>query len=455
MKNPAILIDPLHDIDLKEGKFEKTTAADIRRAFANLKEHGPSRHLCVFFHGGLVSEADGLKTADQLLRNYTSSGAYPFFFIWQSDLITTVAAKLEHYSDDPGFVSAVNHTVRAVALKLTVALDTDRSLMSRRPSTKVRKPPAMSLKELAAFSKPFDTAWDKRTGAQLACSGSELDQFAQWLTAAGKSVPRKRPLFPVKRLRGLQNPLARIIRRLNSGHGHGVYTTVVEELLIAAGVADELGAPIWEEMKRFIENSFSNDATAGCTTFLNHLCEAWQENPTLRVTLIGHSAGAIYVQRFIEALDAQLAASSTLQVEVILLAAAITFERMNAGLPALYRRVSKLRVFGLDSKTEGSYWEVPPIYNKSLLYIVSSLCEADPNADKPLVGMQRYTSNSAPYTDPDIRAVLEFIQRTRTVWSPTTSDAKMGYRSQARRHASFPLDTETNSSVCFMLQSGF
>ena len=95
MKNPAISIDSLHDIDLKEGKFEKTTAADIRRAFANLKEHGPSQHLCVFFHGGLVSEADGLKTADELLRNYTSSGAYPFF-IWHFRVDRDVTAPIPH-----------------------------------------------------------------------------------------------------------------------------------------------------------------------------------------------------------------------------------------------------------------------------------------------------------------------------------------------------------------------
>jgi hypothetical protein len=208
-------------------------------------------------------------------------------------------------------------------------------------------------------------------------------------------------------------------------------------------------------MKQFIDDSFSNDAAAGGSAFLNHLCEAWAENSKLRVTLIGHSAGAIYVQRFIEALDARLAASSTLQVEVIMLAAAITFERMNAGLSILHRRVSALRVFGLDNKTEGSYWEVPLVYNKSLLYLVSSLCEADPNADKPLVGMQRYWKGAAPYTDAEIRAVTGFIQTTRTVWSPTEPGEKPGYQSQAKRHGDFPYDNETDSSVCFALQNGF
>ncbi|RKE39948.1 hypothetical protein B0G76_6403 [Paraburkholderia sp. BL23I1N1] len=448
-------IDPLHDIDLQYGRFNKTTALDLSKAFDNFKENGTSGHLCVFFHGGLVSEAAGLSTAGQLIEGYTDSGAYPFFFIWKADLLTTVEAILEPYRDDPGFINAANYAVNTVARKICAVLDTDQSLKGQRPSAKVGKAAPMTLKALASSTKLYDNAWAKRAGAQLPCSSTELDQFAQWLVTAGKAVPEKRRLFSPKHLGGPQNPLARIIQRLNSGHDHGLYTTVVEELFIAAGLAERLGSPIWGEMKRFIDDSFSNDADAGGTAFLNHLCDAWDKNPQLRVTLIGHSAGAIYVQRFIEALDARLPASSTQRVEVIMLAAAITFDRMNVGLPILRKRVSGLRVFGLDNKTEGSYWEVPLVYNKSLLYLISSLCEADPNADKPLVGMQRYWKGTAPYTDAGILAAAEFIQTTRAVWSPTKPGAKPGYQSHAKRHGGFAEEEETNRSVCFVLQNGF
>ncbi|NPT59885.1 hypothetical protein GNZ13_36375 [Paraburkholderia sp. 5N] len=455
MASTSLPIDPLHDIDLKDGKFNGTTALDLSNAFDNFNKSALSGHLCVFFHGGLISEADGLSIANKLIQGYTDSGAYPFVFIWKSDLITTVEGILAPYRDNPGFVNAANYAVNTVALKIFAALDTDQSLKGQRPPAKIRKVAPMTLKKLASFTKLYDKAWAKRAGAQLACSSSDLDQFAQWLVDAEKSVPGKRRLFSPKRLRGPQNPLGRIIQRLNSGHDHGLYTTVVEELFIAAGLAERLGTKLWAEMKQFIDDSFSNDADAGGTAFLNHVCDAWDKNPRLRVTLIGHSAGAIYVQRFIEALDARLPASSTARVEVIMLAAAITFDRMNAGLSILRERVSGLRVFGLDNKTESSYWEVPLVYNKSLLYLVSSLCEDDPNADKPLVGMQRYWKGTAPYTDADIRAVAEFVQTTRAVWSPTKPDAKPGYQSQAKRHGCVPEDDETNRSVCFALQNGF
>src|SRR5262249_16885007 len=150
--------------------------------------------------------------------------------------------------------------------------------------------------------------------------------------------------------------------------------------------------------------------TAGGTAFVDHLCRSWKNNPTLRVTLIGHSMGSIYIQRMIEALDARLPVGSMAQLEVIFLAAAISFARMNKKLSVLSKRVSGLRVFALDDRTESSYFEVPPIYDKSLLYIVSSLCEDDQNADKPLVGMEHYWDGywrrRPPYIlDPDIDAV--------------------------------------------------
>jgi hypothetical protein len=46
--------DPEHEIDLKGGKFEKTSQADLQGAFEKFAATG-SNHLCVFFHGGLVS----------------------------------------------------------------------------------------------------------------------------------------------------------------------------------------------------------------------------------------------------------------------------------------------------------------------------------------------------------------------------------------------------------------
>jgi hypothetical protein len=207
-------------------------------------------------------------------------------------------------------------------------------------------------------------------------------------------------------------------------------------------------------MKADIDAAFTQEADAGGTAFLQNLGIAWQRNPNLKVTLMGHSAGAIYLQRFVEAFDDFFVSQPARQVEVVALAAALSFERMNEGLSVLKRRASGVRMFGLSDKREGGYWEVPGIYNKSLLYIVSSLCESDPEADKPLVGMQRYWSRTRPYDQPYINAVTDWVRSSRTVWSPSGKTAPPGYRSEAKRHACFPIEKKTDGSVRYGLKKG-
>jgi hypothetical protein len=442
--------DPDHEIDLKGGKFEKTSEADLRAAFTQFTATG-SNHLCVFFHGGLVSRDRGIQTARDLVQGYTDAGAYPFFFIWNSNLLTIIEELLHPYRSDLGFVEAANRVVVEAAKKIAAVLNFDADL---RAIAKARSRAApMDLESLARFGEPYDEAWSQNRGAQLPVSPKELTDFGEWLLDR-KHEMQRRALFSRAKIRGARSPFARVIERLNSGHGHGLYTTVIEELFIALGLADMLGAPIWGQMKSDIDAAFTQEADAGGTGFLQNLGSAWKRNPNLEVTLIAHSAGAIYLQRFVEAFDDFFASQPARQVEVVTLAAAVSFERMNEGLSVLKRRVSGVRMFGLSDKRESGYWEVPGIYNKSLLYIVSSLCEGDPEADKPLVGMQRYWSRTSPYDQPYINAVTDFVRSARTVWSPSGKTAPPGYQSDAKRHGGFPIEKKTDGSVRYALKKG-
>jgi hypothetical protein len=447
------ILDPDHDIDLSGGMFCKTNAAELSQAFKRFVS-SDSKHLCVFFHGGLVSRAAGLESVGKLIRGYTDAGAYPFFFIWNSDLLTVIKEKLRHYEHDPAYVDAANLGAKTVARKIDEAFSGRRAHVGlpRRSGVPQGR---QDLKALAKSVEPYDRAWSRAIAQQLSVTQDELTGFEEALLRIDRVRGRRRGMFSIGKIRGVRNPLGRVIQRLNSGHGHGLFTTVIEELYIAIGVADEVVKPFWDQMKVDIEKAFTDDAQAGGSGFLRELKQVSTKIPNLRLTLIGHSAGAIYVQRFIEALDATFASDSQQTVEVITLAAAVSFERMVQGLPALQRRASAMRVFGLNDFREGNYWEVPFIYDKSLLYIVCSLCEGDPEADKPLLGMQRYWSGSRPYDQPHIKAITRFIETRRVVWSPTGKTAKPGYRSNADRHEGFPENDLTNESVCYALANGF
>lgn len=443
-------LDPDHHVDLEEGKFCKTSAAQLGRAFTKFLLTG-STHLCLFFHGGLVSRKAGLQSAGKLIQGYTDAGAYPFFFIWNSDLLTVIGELLKPYEDDPAYVDAANRAAKMVARKIDATLVAARAragLAGRVPNWRQR----LDLKSLAGAVEPYERAWARSDGTQLSVTQQELASFEKVLLRIDRARSGIPGRLRVSDIRGARNPLGRIIRRLNSGHDHGLFTTVIEELYIAIGIAERFAKPVWDRMQDDIDAAFADDANAGGSAFLKQLERVWKKVPDLRVTLIGHSAGSIYVQRFIEALDATHPARH--RVEFITLAAAVSFERMVQGLPALQRRVAAARVFGMNDDREGGYWEIPFVYNKSLLYIVCSLCEADAEADRPLLGMQRYWSGSRPYDQPHIKAITAFIDSRQVVWSPTTDKAPPGHRSDADRHRGLPRDDLTNQSVCYALKNG-
>jgi hypothetical protein len=113
----------------------------------------------------------------------------------------------------------------------------------------------MDLESLAKLAEPYDKAWAKSRGAQLQVAPDELTEFEAWLSEL-KPEAKQRSSFAKTRIRGPGNPLGRLIERLNSHHDHGLYTTATEELLIAVGVADKVGHPIWARMKSDIDDAF-------------------------------------------------------------------------------------------------------------------------------------------------------------------------------------------------------
>jgi hypothetical protein len=62
-------------VNLQNGRFDSTTATEMDGIFAKWNTD-PTRPLIVHFHGGLVNEKSGMKTAQRLLQFYWDSGGY-------------------------------------------------------------------------------------------------------------------------------------------------------------------------------------------------------------------------------------------------------------------------------------------------------------------------------------------------------------------------------------------
>jgi len=85
-----VALDPNHFVDLEDGRFAQTSADDLANLFLKA---GDQNHLVVHFHGGLVSRDSAVKGARQLIKTYQAGGAYPVFFIWNSDLPSVVKGR--------------------------------------------------------------------------------------------------------------------------------------------------------------------------------------------------------------------------------------------------------------------------------------------------------------------------------------------------------------------------
>ncbi len=91
-----------HVVNLSRGKFStggeiSTTAADVDAIFQDhLPKFAPDGDapIMVYAHGGLVSEAAGLRSAHQQSEWWKSNGVYPIFFVWETGFLDALFGSL-------------------------------------------------------------------------------------------------------------------------------------------------------------------------------------------------------------------------------------------------------------------------------------------------------------------------------------------------------------------------
>jgi hypothetical protein len=249
----------------------------------------------------------------------------------------------------------------------------------------------------------------------------------------------------------------RVVKRMVNGRGHGIFTTSVEEILRELYIGNIGKEIFWDQMKKDTADAFGADsAVFGGTAFLEGLRRRLAEGaPVPRITLQGHSTGAVYIGNLLRKADELL--PPEVQFDIIFLAAAISFHDFDATITRVPQRIRHLRSFGMKDELEQVDGIVPVIYPRSLLYFVSGLLEDE--VDRPLVGMERYYSGERPYIGEgfaDIARTRAFLDSigTRPVWAEM--DGGDGLRCRSHKHGDFDdRDPQTLESVLWLLQHGF
>lgn len=391
-------------------------------------------HLVVHLHGGLVSSALGRISASTLAPTYAAAKAFPVAFVWNTHPIAIVLGNWREILNEAFFERILEIVVkwtvgrfkRTEGGKSTSGLENppdDEVREELRTRANEHEPYAgvggvtkeLSRDDLNAFERAVsrdrrlvevtaaiigaeDGAKGGGTGAPVA---TRMDP--EVLQELGGEEGSKGVLSIMALVKHAAAVLKRVISRFARGRDHGVYATCVEEIGREFYVA-AVGTKLWTMIKQEAADTFG-DGERGGRVFVDALAAATAKHGPPRITVVGHSAGSIYACHLV----VELAKKGLHVDDLVLLAAAVQYEvfgeRMTAAAILLGRPpVHRFHLIALDDACERGYWEIPLLYPRSLLYLVSGAAESIP--DEPLLGMERFWTSKALAKGEDVRRIL-------------------------------------------------
>lgn len=455
----------------RESGALKTRPDDIDAIFSHLATSG-TKKLVIHFHGGLVPEAAGSATALKMAKVYFEAGAHPITFIWETGLVETITRNVTQIGDTQLFQTLLKYLLKQLAKRLGVDLggrgapgeisdqDIERRLRNDDPfgedeATVRTRSEALSEAELQHLQTDmeFDLQLELEADNVLADTAAAPDAEKQVMKPELRDnlAEDGGRGFSIAAIAALLAKVAvQVIRRFMKGRDHGLYTTVVEEILRALYLAD-FGAWTWSGMKNvsaamWLPNAgpLGDDSYPG-SYFIQKLSAYQQANPDLVVDVVGHSAGSIAICNLFAALHRQKIA---LRIRnVVFLAPACLTRLMHSEIVSQPTRFENFRVFTMTDANEQADQLVPKFYNRSLLYFISGVLEDEPDA--PIAGMQRFWSGKTPFIDEyllDSTTWLSEKAARRTVLS-INAEGDDGFLSSAVHHGDFDDDLLTQASL--------
>jgi hypothetical protein len=494
------MVAPSHSIILSAGRFDvkNGSSAATLDEFVSTLDKSPPERLVIYFHGGLVDLDAGKASAAELKDEFADIDAASLFVVWESGWHEVLAQRLPAIFDEAIFKRLLRRVTQIFKGKVDKerrpdggkglgALPLDREDRIQAELDKGQKGEPMFGGDLPK-DIPDLTPDEQREIERLVQNDSQLRTLASEIAndrtlstegtakssiARGSTKTLMTPevldeIAPVEKLGAKSGVLSLvmlakhvafvvtgIISRFRNGRDHGVYLTIVEEILREFYVRNA-GKFLWDGMKEEIDQAFGVGMDCGGTALINALRRlapklAAEGKP--KVTVIGHSAGAIYASRLIQEIE-KAKFPADLKFNVVLIAPACTFKVFRETIKSAGNRIAGLRIFGMGDERERQNALVRVVYPASLLYFVSGIIEDE--CDMPLVGMQRfYSAGYEKDSFPDLAFVRHYeplmLQHT-FAWAEATGVD--GANCDMFTHGSWPQAKETLKSVRHIVQHG-
>lgn len=499
------------------GNPPQSAVSEVTRILELAIQQVPKNGLVLHFHGGLVPRDHALNDiAARLAPRYAKAGAYPLFFVWESGLKEAILNNREDLLRDPAFRELVKKVSEWVLKKVSFNggvsfrgeggqsvddveafreeydqwFDSQRDLppveeadiagnsgataraAAGEPNIDVLASDIeRQLDDDPAFKRAMAEAFNAANPPQVDVStkGSGTAKRAEVLYLSQHALDE---MFPPEvpaaqgqlKTRGfftwtkvayfVAKIVIAVVKRFRADRDHGVYCTIVEEVLRSA-YGDLIGATVWNAMKDDTKDSFHPGADTCGFLAVQKLKALEAEGKRFeKITLVGHSTGAIYICNF---LDAAKTSGLTTPFQVVFLAPAITCKRFAEAIDvheATY--LQEFRMFAMRDAREIADQMLRPLYTHSLLYFVSGLLEGsvttsgrwEGTLDMPLVGMERFFTAEAFHDDDSVKRVWKFLNAKpqRMVWSKALGEGP-GLNSDSQHHGDFDNDGPTLTSL--------
>lgn len=442
-----------------------TSESDIAAILGSLSKKAPAR-LVIHFHGGLVPAEDGNKIADKMARIYGDVGCHAVTFVWETGIVETLRQGLDRVDRRPFFKRLLRHVI-FFALKSmvvdgarggeTVDMDAvDAELRRNGEFEKFGEPTRAEAREaadeflderrLVAHAAEIEAMLSRDEEIIRLVSDSSTNELPEALRAEGRDG--ERGLLEIGRVAvAVARIVGRVLGRFGAETDHGLYHTAIEEILREFYLVDA-GRFIWNGIKTRAAEMWAPLGTPRVgAAFLDGLKNHVMAHPDTIVDLVGHSAGSIVICHLLRA--ARSLGIALPFRNVILLAPACTMELLAGELADGRDQFKNFRIFAMKDELERQDKLLFPIYNRSLLYLVSGVLEPSPGM--PLAGMHRHLGAGA-----DSHPVRQFVHakgENRLVLSMTGRDPAEGLRCDSVRHGDFDDDFLTLESLTRLAKS--
>ncbi|MGE8377240.1 MAG: hypothetical protein ACN6PN_02790, partial [Sphingobacterium sp.] len=306
----------------KSSKYQ-TTPEQIDNIFETWENAGAS-NISLYFHGGLVSESEGLKIARKVAPHILKGDSFPICFVWETGLAETIISNITKLGETSFFQTVLKFLIEKVSKKVSMDIEPGRGNGQGIPKSVIE----IELEKEVPFEE-----YDSWTGFQNSRGVSGLDalrnidplileeeiqQEIQSEIEENYSLKKELEKYkvPVYDEKGTENGRGiiegiqiaaqigkiayKIIRRFINRTDHGLYPTIVEEVLRKFYFA-ELGAWVWKSMKDKSISMWNDNAGRSHHQrfvgryFLDKLSNYVIKNPEVKINLIGHSAGSIAI----------------------------------------------------------------------------------------------------------------------------------------------------------------